>query len=148
MRCLVGSTSVRTDELSEYGDNCRDWSAESDVSIGESIGRFARGEAGRPPKGESGADIVVEGRDRRCGVLGYEECLYRGDALTCCLFVPLVARSKLGAQMVETSLHEQRNAQGRRRGELVYCPRCAAQPDIYECIRGAVISPHQVAVVL
>jgi hypothetical protein len=50
LRCL-GSTSVRTEDLSEYGDRevgVRDWFAEKDVSIGESIGRFARGEVGRP----------------------------------------------------------------------------------------------------
>jgi hypothetical protein len=67
LRCLLGSTRVRGDDLSEYGDSVvgvRDWSDVKDVSIGESIGRFARGEAGRP-QGESGADIVVVGCDRR-----------------------------------------------------------------------------------
>jgi hypothetical protein len=50
LRCLVGSTSVRGDELSEYGESvvgvCD--SGEKVVLIGESIGRFARGEVGRP----------------------------------------------------------------------------------------------------
>jgi hypothetical protein len=48
LRCRV-STRVCGDILSEYGVvGVRGWSDGKDVSMGKSIWRFARGEAGRP----------------------------------------------------------------------------------------------------
>ena len=61
LRCCRAEARVCGD-ASEYGgggSECeRDSSDAKVVSMGESIWRFARGEAGRPTKGESGEDIA------------------------------------------------------------------------------------------
>jgi hypothetical protein len=51
--------------------------------------------------------------DGKCG--GCSECLYRGNALTLCLFVPPVVRNKLGTQRIGLSLYEQGGAPGRKK---------------------------------